>query len=140
MAYLINSDNSKQLIVTGTSGHILPFVAWARVQMTGMANWLNDLVPCPSFPQNDYSVSLTVLLVRRPSNGNSLEHSQTRLAGLTSLSPARKTTIVSRSRYQQTRYIERHFSTHYLGQVCDMVECACVIGYYLNDFVIAPIK
>ena len=124
----------------------ISFMAWARVQMTGMANELDDLVSCAPSPQNDNSVSLTVLLVGRPSNGDSLKHSWTRLAGITNSPPACKTTIVSRSLsywsssvkyssnkvliwsrslragYQQTYYIEPHFSTRYVGQVCDVVE------------------
>ncbi|KAI0232318.1 Calpain-1 catalytic subunit [Lamellibrachia satsuma] len=69
----------------------------ARVQMTGMANRIDDLAPCPPSPQYDYSVSLTVLPVGRPSNGDSIEHSRTRHAGLTTSPAACKTTILSRS-------------------------------------------
>ena len=74
------------------SGHVLFFMTSARVQMIGMANGLDDLAPCPlpckttmvsrslfcwsdgpatgtvlstlgHVLQNDYTVSLTVLLV-----------------------------------------------------------------------------
>ena len=79
------------------SGHILSFMTLARMQMTGMANGLKYLAPCPPSARYDYSVSLTVLLVGRPSNGDSLEHSQTHFAGLTTSSPDRKTTVLSRS-------------------------------------------
>ena len=63
------------------SGHVPSFMTSARVQMTGIANG-REVVEPPS-PQNDCCASLTVPLVGRPSNGDSLEHSRTRHAGLT---------------------------------------------------------
>ena len=75
----------KTVIHLWDSGPVLSFMTSAREQMTGIANRLDELVPCPLPHKTTVaaSASFTVPLVGRPSNGDSLEHSWTRLAGLT---------------------------------------------------------
>ena len=113
------------------SGHVLSFMASARVQMTGMAKRVDDLVPCP----------LTVLLVGRPSNADSLALSWTCLAGSTTSPPSLQNTCSlscwsSSSKYSSNKVLiaitsgrittnplyRMPFSTRYESQVCAVVE------------------